>query len=234
MAYEERGHGTLCRCLREPADVLRTLELTTRIRGPFRVISVAFGLLITIAVAGCGKTEGVSAQRPSNTSVVTAEEAHTRFDVLFARDIIDHNAQAIALSNLAIVKDGLAPEIVDIASRITDSSSRRTDELQALLLDWGFAPMSADSAPPTGAPNLPVRPGEHPLATEIDFRRLTDAAQARAADVYLELMIKQHQFTISAARDELQSGSHPDAMAIARSLVESQQAETSVMEALQR
>ncbi|WP_317147713.1 DUF305 domain-containing protein [Mycobacterium sp. 29Ha] len=195
---------------------------------------MAFAIPMTIIVAGCGNTEGVSAQRPSTASVATAEEEHTRFDVLFARDIIDHSAQTIALSNLAIAKDGLAPEIVDIASRITDSSSRYSDELQALLLEWGFAPISADSAPPTGAPNLPVRPGEHPLASEIDFRYLAEAAQARAADMYLALMIRQHRFTISAARDQLQSGSHPGTMAIARSLVESQQAEISVMEALRR
>lgn len=234
MAFGERGPRTLSSCLREAPDALRTLELIPRIGGKFRRLSVAFGILITIIVAGCVETEGVSAQRSSSTSVVTAEEAHTRFDVLFARDIIDHSAQAIALSNLAMVKDGLAPEIVAIAGRITADSSRRTDELQALLLAWGFAPMSASSAPPAGAQNLPVQPGEHPLATEVDFRRLRDAAGAHAAEVYLELMIRQHQFTMSAARDQLQSGSHPAAMAIARLLVESQEAETSVMEALQR
>lgn len=137
---------------------------------------------------------------------------HTRFDVLFARDIIDHSAQAIASSNLVIVKKAIAPEIVDIASRITATSSRRTDKLQALLVDWGFAPMTVGSAPPARASNLPIQPGEQPLASDVDFRRLTDAAEARAADVYLELMIKQHQFTISAARDQLHSGSHPAAM----------------------
>ncbi len=95
--------------------------------------------------------------------------------------------------------------------------------------------MSASSAPPAGAQNLPVQPGEHPpLATEADFRRLRDAAGAHAAQVYLELMIRQHQFTMSAARDQLQSGSRPAAMAIAQLLVETQEAETSVMEALQR
>ncbi|SEH55073.1 Uncharacterized conserved protein, DUF305 family [Mycolicibacterium rutilum] len=235
IAFGQRGPRTLSSYLREAPDALRTLELTPRIGGKFRRLSVAFGIPITITVAGCGvETEGVSAQRPSSTSVVTAEEAHTRFDLLFARDIIDHSAQAIALSNLAIAKDGLAPEIVDIASRITDSSTRRTDELQALLLAWGFAPMSASSAPPAGAQNLPVQPGEHPLATEADFRRLRDAAGAHAAQVYLELMIRQHQFTMSAARDQLQSGSRPAAMAIAQLLVETQEAETSVMEALQR
>ncbi|KUI37535.1 DUF305 domain-containing protein [Mycobacterium sp. GA-2829] len=193
-----------------------------------------FGILTTILVAGCDAAEGVSEGHASSASAFTAEEPHTRFDVMFARDIIDHNAQAIALSNMAIVNDAMAPQIVDIAGRITASSSRLTDELQALLADWGFAPMTPSSPPPARTPNLPTQPGEHPLASEIDFRRLADAAEARAADVYLELMIRQHRFTISAAHDQLQSGSHPKAVAIARSLVESQQAEISFMDALRR
>ena len=234
MAYGQCDRGALCPCFHQRDDALRVLEPTTRTSGHLRGVLVAVAILMTTIVAGCSDTEDVSAQRPSDASVATAEEAHTRFDVLFARDIIDHSAQAVALSNLAVVKEAVAPEIVDIARRITASSSRRTDELQALLLDWGFAPMTVSSAPPASAPNLPIQPGEHPLASDVEFRRLTDATGALAGDVYLELMIRQHQFTISAARDQLQSGSHPCAMAIARSLVESQQAETSIMEALQR
>lgn len=76
MAYGQRDHGTLCQCLGERDDALRTLELTTRTRGQFRGLSVAFGILMTTTVAGCGETEGVSAQCPSTTSVATAEEPH--------------------------------------------------------------------------------------------------------------------------------------------------------------
>ncbi len=189
---------------------------------------------MTIIITGCGDTERVSSQGSPSATTAIAEEAHIRFDVLFARDIIDHSAQAVALSNLVTAKESVAPEIIDIADRIAASSSRRTDELQALLLEWGFAAMTVSSAPPSATPSFPVQQGEHPLATDADFRRLTDAAGTRAADVYLELMIRQHQFTISAARDQIQSGSHPGATAIARSLIESQQTETSIMEALQR
>ena len=68
---------------------------------------------------------------------------------------------------------------------------------------------------------------------DADVRRVTGATGTGAAGQYLELMIRQHRFTISAARDQLEAGSNPRAMAIARSLIESQQSEISVMETLQ-
>lgn len=194
---------------------------------------VVLGALVICTVAGCTGSEGISSQAPS-TAVAIAEEAHTHVDVLFARDIIEHNAQAVALSDLIIVKEGVAPQVVDVARQIAASSTRRTNELQALLLDWGFGPMTVRSAPPVATPGVPVQPGEHPLASDTDFRLLRDAVGSRATDVFFELMTRQHQFTISAARDQLNSGLHPGVMAIARSLIEDQQGEISTMEGLQR
>ena len=70
---------------------------------------VVLGALVICTVAGCTGSEGISSQAPS-TAVAIAEEAHTHVDVLFARDIIEHNAQAVALSDLIIVKEGVAPQ----------------------------------------------------------------------------------------------------------------------------
>lgn len=229
-----RGCGVLSRVLRGRDPAPRARQDTASTRFQPRVVLVISGMLVATIMPGCGATESLSAQRPLNAPGTSAGEAHTRFDVLFARDIIEHSSQAVALSNLVSAKEAVAPEIVAVARRTAASSVRRSGELQALLSTWGFAPMAVSTAPRPSASNRPVQPGDHPLASDVEFRRLTDAVGARAADVYLELMIRQHQFTISAARDQLRSGAHPEAMAIARQLIESQQAETSAMEALQR
>ncbi|MGP4056704.1 DUF305 domain-containing protein [Mycolicibacterium austroafricanum] len=152
---------------------------------------------------------------------------------MFAFDIIDHSGQAVVLSNSTTVKQGIAPEIRDIARQISVSSTTYVNELQALLVDWGFTSMTGGPRPAADKPNVPVAAGEHPLAVDADVRRVTSATGAGAAGQYLELMIRQHRFTISAARDQLEAGSNPRAMAIARSLIESQQREISVMETLQ-
>ena len=209
-------------------------DLTTATGRRVRGVCAVLGVVITIPLAGCGDAERGSSPGLSSGAVAITEQAHTRFDVLFARDIIDHSAQAVALSNQTIGKQGVPTEISDIARRISANSTTHVNELQALLLDWGFAPMTVGSRPPAAAPSVAVGPGEHPLAVDADVGRLTNATGVGAAGVYLELMIRQHRFTISVARDELQSGSKPGAIAIARSLIESQQFEISVMETLQR
>lgn len=208
-------------------------DLRTGTGRPVRAAWVALAGVTMIVVAGCGDTGRVSSPGPSSAAGAVADQPHTRFDVLFAFDIIDHSGQAVALSNSTTVKQGIAPEIRDIARQISAGSTTYVNELQALLVDWGFTPMTVGPRPAAGKPNVAVAPGEYPLAVDADVRRVTGATGTGAAGQYLELMIRQHRFTISAARDQLEAGSNPRAMAIARSLIESQQSEISVMETLQ-
>lgn len=188
------------------------------------------GAFVIAAMAGCGASEGLS---PASQTAAIVEEPHTHVDVLFARDIIDHSAQAVEVSNLILGKEGVAPEVADIARQIGAGSTSRISELQALLVDWGFVlPTTIKSIPPIAAPGAGVQTGEHPLASDADIAGVRDAIGSRATDTFLDLMIRQHQFVISAARDQLQSGLHPGAIAIARALIDSQQAEIALMERL--
>ncbi|WP_286275708.1 DUF305 domain-containing protein [Mycobacterium antarcticum] len=190
------------------------------------------GMLLSYSVVGCGESARVSSQTPP--SAAAAEEPHNHADVLFARDAIAHDNQAVALSNLMIGRDDVDPRIAGVARQIAASSTSRTNALQALLLDWGFAPVTASAFPPAATPYAPVQPGEHPLASDGDFGLLRDAVGPLATDVFVDLMIRQHRFAIAATRDQLQSGVHRGAMAMARSIIESLQTETSAMEALNR
>jgi uncharacterized protein (DUF305 family) len=187
-----------------------------------------------LVLTGCAVTERISSPDPSSNIAARVDHVHTRFDVLFARDIIEHGAQTIALSNLLVGKDGVEGPVIDVVRRITASSTRRATDLQALLLDWGFGPMTIGSAPPAAEPGEPAQPGEHPLASEVDYRVVRDSVGLQATDEFLRVMIRQNEFTISAARSELQNGSHRGALAIARSLIQDQQSENSAMQALTR
>ncbi|TQR87756.1 DUF305 domain-containing protein [Mycobacterium hodleri] len=185
------------------------------------------------SVAGCAESGRVSSQTPPSAAA-TVGEARNHVDVLFARDAIEHGNQAVALSNLMIGRADVDPRVAGVAGQIAASSTSRTKELQAILLSWGFPPTTPSPFPPAATPYAPVQPGEHPLASDADFRLLRDAAGPRATEVFLDLMIRQHQFAIAAARDQLQSGMHRGAMSVARSLIEGLQVETSMLEPLTR
>lgn len=190
--------------------------------------------VVMLAIAGCAGTERVSSPSSSSTVAAPVDQPHTRFDVLFARDIIEHGAQTIALSDLLIGKDGVEGPVIEVVRRITAGNTRRTTDLQALLLDWGFAPMTVSPAAPAAEPGEPAQPGEHPLASEVDYRVVRDSVGLQATDEFLRVMIRQNEFTITVARSQLQNGSHPGALAIARSLIQDQQSENSAMRALTR
>lgn len=199
-----------------------------------RTAWVSLTLVTTMLLTGCGGANTVASQPDPGGAPAVTEQSHTRSDVLFALDIIDHSAQAIALSNSAMSKHGIAPMVRDIAQRIAAASTTNLLELKTLLQEWGFASPPVGQLPTAQAPSTPVTPGEHPLAVDADVRRAASATGPDAGGQYLDLMIRQHRFTISAARDQLQSGSNPRARAIARSLIERQQSEIVAMEALQR
>lgn len=126
----------------------------------------------------------VSSPGPSSAAVAVADHPHTWFDVLFAFDAIDHSGQTVALSKPSTVKQGIAPEIRDIARRISASSTTYVNGLQALLVDWELAP-TIRRAPSCGGKPVAVAPGQHHFAVDADVRRVTSATGAGAACQYL-------------------------------------------------
>ena len=231
--------GTLrgCNGRRLPSGARTTcprIDPATHTGRAARTAWVSLTLVTTMLMTGCGGANSLTSQPDLGGAPAVTEQSHTRSDVMFALDIIDHSAQAIALSNPAMSKQGIAPMVRDIAQRISATSTTNLNQLQTLLQEWGFAPPPVGQPPTAAAPSLPVAPGEHPLAVDADVRRAANATGPDAGGQYLDLMIRQHHFTISAARDQLQTGSNPRARAIARSLIERQQSEIVAMEALQR
>lgn len=237
------GRSLAGRCFVRAVDtsIVRVIVLPTlRVRGstPSVTVSRARSVLAVVTtlgllgITGCVDRDDFSSPVPPSGSTAVSTEAHSRFDVLFARDIIEHDAQAIALAELVVAKDGVERDVTDVARRIVANNTGRISELQSFLLEWGFTPMTVSPDPPRADPG--VEGGEHPLATDADYRVLRESTEPGATDAFVDLIIRQDQFTISMARSQLQSGSHPGTMAVARSLIEEQQAEISALSALRR
>lgn len=80
-----------------------------------------------------------------------------------------------------------------------------------------------------GMPGMSGMPGMDGMMSEEDMAALQSAQGAAASKLYLTQMIKHHQGAITMAQNEIKDGQYPDTVALARSIVTSQQQEIDTM-----
>lgn len=78
-------------------------------------------------------------------------------------------------------------------------------------------------------PGMSGMPGMDGMMSEEDMAALQNADGVAAAKLYLTQMIKHHQGAITMAQTEIKDGQYPDTVALARSIVTSQQQEIDTM-----
>ena len=70
------------------------------------------------------------------------------------------------------------------------------------------------------------------MLSEEDLQELSDAPGPEAADLFLEQMIAHHEGAVAMAEDEVEDGSYQPAIDMARTIIETQQAEIDEMQGL--
>ncbi|BBH69982.1 hypothetical protein ACTI_66670 [Actinoplanes sp. OR16] len=121
--------------------------------------------------------------------------APTAVDEHYARMMVAHHEQAVAMSRTLIAKGRVPERIRLIAEFIERDQQREIDVTNAWLLAWGRPPIGAA---PAGA--------DHGMLTREQLGEL-DRAGARAAPaVFLRLMIEHHRGAITMSRSLLDAG----------------------------
>jgi len=203
------------------------------------VTVIAVGLLAVgggLAVAlGIGRTE-----TPAADSV----------DAGFARDMSRHHLQAVEMANLALTASQ-DPEVRRLAFDISSTQTNQVGRMQGWLSLWGL-PLSGaetmawmsddamshggmsghdmsgmDGADADGA----VMPG---MATETELAELRSLSGTPFDVMFLQLMIRHHQGGLEMAEYGQQHADVDVVRGLARSIAETQTAETTTMEAMLR
>ena len=78
-------------------------------------------------------------------------------------------------------------------------------------------------------PGMPGMPGMDGMMSEEDMAALQNAQGVEASKLYLTQMVKHHEGAITMAQNEIKNGQFPDTVALARSIVTSQQQEIDTM-----
>ena len=205
--------------------------------------------LATVAVLGaCGNsgTREATSSAPSSsnhtsTSASAEALAHNQADMNFASAMIPHHQQAVEMSDIILAKQGIDPRVVNLATQIKAAQGPEIQQMQGWMTQWGM-PMSGMPAmsgmagmdhggmhgsEPGGS--MGDTSGMEGMMSQADMDALKNAQGVEAATLYLTGMIKHHQSALTMAQNEIKDGQFPAAVALAKSILATQQAEIDTM-----
>ena len=222
-----------------------------------RTLAVGVATLAALVVVGACSNPGNDQAAPSavvTSTSASATEAHNQADAMFAQRMIPHHQQAIEMSDMLLGKQGIDQRVLDLAKQIKAAQAPEIEQMQSWLTQWGMptmpmmpgmdmpghSGMPTDSVTPgeTGTPTQSMMPGMSGMPggqgmdgmmSDEDMAALQNAQGVAAARLYLTQMIKHHQGAISMAQTEINSGQYPATIALAHSIVTSQQQEIDTM-----
>ncbi|MDI3330278.1 MAG: DUF305 domain-containing protein [Micrococcus sp.] len=207
----------------------------------------------TPATAGTGTATGASPEASGTSTATGATAEANQADHRFARMMIPHHQQAIEMSDIILAKEGLDPEVATLAEEIKAAQGPEIEKMKSWLEEWGvgggMGPGSDGSMGPgmgqesmgPGMGQGSMSPGMGPggsggmmggMLSPQELEEMRQADTEEATRLFLEGMIGHHEGAIDMAEQEVQNGQYPDAVALAKSIIETQQREIETMREL--
>jgi uncharacterized protein (DUF305 family) len=191
-----------------------------------RALLAVIGVALLLLGGGAAVALGLGQDRPPTAGSV---------DAGFARDMSRHHLQGVEMANLAL--DGTTdPEIRSLAFDISATQTNQVGRMQGWLTLWGLPPSGGTAMSWMGAAHDHADMGPNGLmpgmATEEELTELRSLTGTAFDVQFLRLMIRHHQ----GGRDMAEyAAAHADVAAVrtlARSIAQTQTAETTTMAAM--
>ena len=201
----------------------------------------AAAIAAAIALAGCsagsdtgssatsmpGMNHGGSTMPSTSAPATSAAAASTDFndaDTMFAQMMIPHHAQAVAMSEIMLKKEGIPAAVTDLATKIKAAQGPEIEKMTGWLESWG-----QPTEMPTDMPSAHSMEG---MMGEDDMAKLETAQGTEAAKLFLTQMIAHHEGAVMMAKTETTDGKNADAVQLSKDIVSSQEAEIQEMKDL--
>lgn len=144
-------------------------------------------------------------------------QSHNQADGEFAQGMIPHHQQAVEMSAQAQQQAG--PEVRALAKRIQAAQGPEIAQMEGWLAAWDL-PVEMEHGMSHDVPGMMSEPTMEKLA----------AARGESYDrLWLQMMIAHHEGAIAMAKTEIEDGTYPEAVALARRIVTTQTDEITVM-----
>lgn len=188
-------------------------------------------LTLAFVLTGCSAGGTPTGSAPAATSGATTAPESTgstsaeanAADEAFVTGMLPHHQQAIEMSDVVLDKDGIDERVLDLAQRIKDAQGPEIEQLQAWLDEWDVE---------TDASHGGGHGGHGGMMSEDDMEALEDAEGADASRLFLQQMIVHHEGAVEMAETEVADGQHPEVVALAQQVIDTQAAEIAEMEQL--
>lgn len=187
-----------------------------------RLIAALAAVITTVAMTACTRTTPDAGQ----PTVGQQQTGHNTDDVAFVTGMIPHHQQAVELA--ALVPDrSSTPEVTTLAARISAAQRPEIDTMKGLLAQW---------TPGTPVPD--VGHGDHGamqgMVDDPTLSRLKTLRDKAFDTLWLQSMISHHEGAVEMATAEIARGGNVDAIALAKTIVDAQQAEIAQMRQMLR
>jgi uncharacterized protein (DUF305 family) len=197
----------------------------------------AVALAAALSLAGCatdsgtapssssmtGMHHGSSSDGGTSASAPASAEDHNMADVMFARMMIPHHAQAVEMSDMILAKQDMPADVRALATRIKEAQGPEIELMTGWLEDWKMPA------------HLPSGSSGHGMAGMMgaeEMKKLDDAQGTAAARLFLEQMIIHHDGAIVMAKSETADGKSTAAVQLGKDIVTAQEAEIQEMRTL--
>lgn len=188
--------------------------------------------LTTMLVAACAALALLTGcgTGPAAPGTTQAQSTHNDADVTFARGMVPHHRQAVDMAELAAGRTENTA-ILDLATRIGAAQGPEIDVMTGWLTAWGAEVPGAMSGM-EGMEGMDDGGGMDGMMTPEQMGQLEQSSDAAFDRLFLEQMTAHHTGAVEMARTELDAGADPDALALAQTIVDTQQAEIDEMATL--
>lgn len=186
----------------------------------FRTFALsASAVAVTLVLAGCATPPGGMGMNHSPTPSADSS-SNAKFndpDVAFAANMIAHHQQAIEMADRVLGKTGVDERVTALAQAIKAAQGPEIDTMTGWLKDWGQS---------TGMSGM----SHNGMMSDDDMAALKAASGTDASRLFLQQMTQHHQGAIDMAQEELDTGTNPDALALAQKIIDAQTAEIATMQ----
>ncbi|WP_308196229.1 DUF305 domain-containing protein [Nocardioides bruguierae] len=156
----------------------------------------------------------------------TPEAQFNDADVAFVSGMLPHHTQAIDMVEMSAGRD-LRPAVADLMADVEAAQAPEIETMTQWLEMRGVETADDGHAHEHGSEDL-----ADSMMTAQDMADLEDAGDRAFERLWLELMIEHHEGAVAMAETELADVTNPVAQEMAQDIVDSQSAESTLMEGL--